>query len=362
VSVAVAVPVLLGSLLRIPLGVITDRMGARLIFPAVMAAAALPAIALGWIESYAALVALGVPIGIGLSSFAVGVPFVSRWYPPARQGTALGHYGLGTGGQSIAAAGSPLVAAALGYAWGFAGAGLLALGWLVLFVVLARDAPRATPAGPAARPLSALRDRRAAQLSALYFLTFGGFVAMSLYLPLFLTDLFGLEPGDAGLRTAGFVVLATAMRPIGGFAADRYGGRRILLRVFPATAVCALLMACPHIVTFTAGALGMAAAIGLGNGAIFKLVPELFPRSVGAVTGLVGAAGGLGGFFPPLVLGVVREATGSYLGGFLLLALSAIGCFLLARSRSLRPPPPDQGEGKQTGAGAARSAVVPSPS
>jgi MFS transporter, NNP family, nitrate/nitrite transporter len=162
-------------------------------------------------------------------------------------------------------------------------------------------------------------------LSLYYFLTFGGFVAMAIYLPIFLTEMFHLTPQDAGLRTAGFVVLATAMRPISGVLADRVGGRSILKWVFPIAGVMAVFMACPLMVTFTVGALGVAASIGLGNGAVFKLVPQYFPRSVGSVTGLVGAAGGLGGFFPPLVLGFVKEATGNFVAGFVMLCAF---CFL----------------------------------
>jgi nitrate/nitrite transporter NarK len=153
----------------------------------------------------------------------------------------------------------------------------------------------------------------------------------------FLTEIFKLTPGDAGFRTAGFVVLATAMRPIGGMLADRVGGHKILLWIFPATALMAVFLACPMMVTFTIGALGMAAAIGLGNGAVFKLVPEYFPQSVGTVTGLVGAAGGLGGFFPPLVLGAVRQATGTFTAGFVLLGLFAIICFVVAFKSGSKP-------------------------
>jgi nitrate/nitrite transporter NarK len=162
-------------------------------------------------------------------------------------------------------------------------------------------------------------------------------IAMAIYLPTFLTEIFKLTPGDAGFRTAGFVVLATAMRPVGGMLADRIGGRKILLWVFPVTAAMAVFLACPMMVTFTIGALGMAAAIGLGNGAVFKLVPEYFPQSVGAVTWLVGAAGGLGGFFPPLVLGAVRQATGSFTPGFVLLALFAIICFVAVFKSGTKP-------------------------
>jgi len=184
-------------------------------------------------------------------------------------------------------------------------------------------------------------------LSLYYFLTFGGFVAMAIYLPTFLTELFKLTPQDAGFRTAGFVVLATGMRPIGGWLADRVGGRTVLGWVFPATIVMAIFLSIAvdtrtqvpgllPIIPFTVGALGMAAAIGLGNGAVFKLVPEYFPKSVGPVTGLVGAAGGLGGFFPPLVLGAVRQYTGQFTLGFVLLATFAAICLLVLRRTSAR--------------------------
>jgi NNP family nitrate/nitrite transporter-like MFS transporter len=329
VSVALAIPVLLGSLGRIPLGILTDRHGGRIVFLVTMALSIVPAALMGWVTSYAQLLLCGFFIGIALASFSVGVGFVSGWYPPARQGMALGVYGAGNIGQSLAAFGAPVVAGALGVAWGFWTFALLTLAWLVVFALLARDAPRTGPAKQLADFVRPLREPMGWVLSLYYFLTFGGFVAMAIYLPVFLTEIFGLTPGDAGFRTAGFVVLATLMRPVGGALADRVGGRRILLWVFPVTGVMAVFLACPMMSTFTLGALGMAAAIGLGNGAVFKLVPEFFPRAVGSVTGLVGAAGGLGGFFPPLVLGALRQATGSFTWGFVLLALSCAACLVV---------------------------------
>ncbi|GMU24386.1 MAG: MFS transporter [Phycisphaerae bacterium] len=328
-SVAIALPVLLGSVGRIPLGIFTDRVGGRLVFSLTMIASIVPAMLMGFVTEYWQLLVCGFFIGIALASFSVGVGFVSGWYPPQRQGTALGIYGAGNAGQSLAAYGSPVLAAELGFGWGFWTFGWITLGWLVLFALLARNAPRTGPRKSWADTVRPLGDRKSWLLSGYYFLTFGGFVSMAIYLPMFLTDMFGLTPADAGLRTAGFVIVATGMRPIGGVLADRYGGGTILSFVFPFTALMAVFMACPLMSTFTAGALGMAAAIGLGNGAVFKLVPEYFPKSVGSVTGLVGAAGGLGGFFPPLVVGQVLDLTGSYSGGFLLLALFAAGCFAL---------------------------------
>jgi NNP family nitrate/nitrite transporter-like MFS transporter len=342
VSVALAVPVLLGSLGRIPLGILTDRYGGRLIFSIVMACSIAPAFLMGFVSEYWQLVACGFFIGVALASFSVGVGFVSGWFPPERQGFALGVYGAGNIGQSLAAFGSPVLAAALGFRWGFWTFGVLLLVWLAVFWLKAENAPRRAPAKSLNEVLKPLKDARSWMLSLYYFLTFGGFVAMAIYLPIFLTDIFKLTPGDAGGRTAGFVLLATLMRPVGGVLADQVGGRKILLWVFPVTAAMAIFLACPSIITFTIGALGMAAAIGLGNGAVFKLVPEYFPNSVGAVTGLVGAAGGLGGFFPPLALGAIHQATGSFTLGFVLLGLFALFCLAVAYKSGSRVGPSGQ--------------------
>jgi MFS transporter, NNP family, nitrate/nitrite transporter len=325
-SIAVAVPVLLGSLGRIPLGLLTDRLGGRSVFTAVMLLSIIPAFLMGGVHDYAHLITYGFLIGIGLASFSVGVGFVSAWYPANKQGFALGVYGAGNIGQSLAAFGAPIIAAVIGFRWGFWTFGILLAIWLLLFAVAARNAPRRGAAKTFAETIRPLEDRQSWILSLYYFLTFGGFVAMAIYLPIFLTEMFHQTPQQAGLRTAGFVVLATAMRPLGGVLADKIGGHSILKWVFPFTAVMAIFMACPWILTFRIGALGAAAAIGLGNGAVFKMVPEYFPKSVGSVTGLVGAAGGLGGFFPPLVLGFVKQQTGSFLAGFIMLSVFCLLC------------------------------------
>jgi NNP family nitrate/nitrite transporter-like MFS transporter len=332
-SIAVAIPVLLGSIGRIPLGMLTDRFGGRIVFSIVMAASVIPAFLMGAVHDYPHLLIYGFLIGIGLASFSVGVGFVSGWYSAERQGFALGVYGAGNIGQSLAAFGSPFIAAAYGVKWGFWTFGILLTIWFFVFAAGARNAPRKGPVksmGDVLRPLS---DGKSWILSLYYFLTFGGFVAMAIYLPIFLTEMFKLTPQDAGLRTAGFVVLATTMRPVGGILADKVGGTTILKWVFPFTALMAIFLACPMMLTFTMGALGMAAAIGLGNGAVFKLVPENFPNSVGSVTGLVGAAGGLGGFFPPLILGLIKQHTGSFTLGFILLAVFCCACLAVLLTR-----------------------------
>ena len=342
VSIALAVPVLLGSLGRIPLGMLTDRFGGRKIFSITMAVAIIPTILMGFVHAYGQLLAVGFFIGVALASFSIGVAFVSRWSPAESQGKALGIYGAGNAGQSLAAFGAPLIAGALGMRWGFWVFGAITLVWLGLFLAFAQDPPGVVRPKSFRESFQPLKTIDSWILSLYYFLTFGGFVAMSVYLPTFLTDMFKLTPQDAGLRTAGFVLLATAMRPIGGTLADKFGGQRLLLFIFPFTAAMALLMAGPAMMpTFTIGALGMAMAIGLGNGAVFKLVPQYYPKTVGSVTGLVGAAGGLGGFFPPLLLGIVRKETGNFALGFVLLALFAMICLFVlwrtTRTHSLEP-------------------------
>jgi NNP family nitrate/nitrite transporter-like MFS transporter len=173
-----------------------------------------------------------------------------------------------------------------------------------------------------------LRQRLSWLLSFFYFITFGGFVALGIYLPTLLKGEFHLTLSDAGLRTAGFVVVATSARPVGGWLSDRVPPSRVLIGVFSILVVLALLLTSTNIVLFTIGALGGAATLGIGNGAVFKLVPQYFPAEVGVVTGLVGALGGLGGFFPPIVLGIVKETTGGYALGFVLLALSALAALV----------------------------------
>lgn len=331
-SIAMSIPVLLGSLGRIPLGLLTDRFGGRKVFTATMALSVAAALLMGKVSSYPQLLLFGFFTGIALASFSIGVAFVSGWYSADRQGFALGVYGAGNIGQSLAAFGAPLLFAWSGFRntfWTFAG--LLAV-WAIFFLAFARDAPRSAPPKSLAQMMNPLSSKMSWVLSFFYFLTFGGFVAMGIYLPMFLTEIFKLTPQDAGMRTAGFILLATAMRPFGGWLSDRVGGFTILFWIFPFVTAMALLLTQSTMVSFTIGALGMAAAIGLGNGAVFKLVPEYFPNSVGAVTGLVGAMGGLGGFFPPLALGIIRQQTGSFFWGFVLLAIFALICLLVARS------------------------------
>ena len=335
-ALLVAVPVLLGSLARLPMGMLTDLFGGRLVFTALLAFSSLAAFFVPLTGSYRALLAAAFLIGMAGSSFAIGAAFVSRWTPPSQQGTALGIYGLGTMGQSLAVFVGPVVASRFGWEMVFRGTSVALLVWAVIYLTSARNPPRARPATVAAMAAVLRRAPNAWLLGAFYFLTFGGFVAFSIYLPTLLRAQFGLEPADAGLRAAGFVVVATLMRPVGGWLADRIGGAQVLSWVFGGVAVFSLLLTWQSMVPFTVGALSCAMLLGLGNGAVFKLVPEHFPKDTGTVTGLVGALGGLGGFFPPLLLGVFRDRLGAIWPGFILLSATAIA-LRLANERVFRP-------------------------
>lgn len=333
-SAVVAIPVLLGSLLRIPIGAVTDRVGGRRAFIWMLLFTPLPLIALAVFHgSFAALAILGLFLGVAGASFAIGAPFVSGWYPPHRQGAMLGIYGAGMGGTVLAGLTAPTIAKEFGLAAPFLVATVLVLIVAVVFFMQAEDAAPPTGSSKIADSLAPFRnDCRAWALTIFYFLTFGGFVAMFLYLPKLLTgDDFGLDKADAGARAAGFALLAVLGRPAGGILSDRIGAIRVLQISFVAIGVFAagLAVAYDSMVPLTICCLALAVFLGLGMGATFKLVAKWFPDKVGGVTGVVGAAGGLGGFFPPLLLGIINTETGSYTLGFILLAALAAACLLV---------------------------------
>ena len=339
-SVMIAVPVLLGSLLRIPMGVLTDRFGGRKVFTALLLYCCFPPLLVGFADSYGMLLLAGLLLGVSGAAFAVGVPFVSEWYPPARQGQALGLYGIGTAGTAISAWTMPAIYD--GFSQEAAGVvySLVLLAFTGVWVVTARNAPDHAPKRTPYRQV--LRSGwRLWQLSLFYFVAFGGFVAMSLYLPKLLTDWFDYSKTSAGARAAGFVIVAALVaRPLGGRWSDRFGAERVLAVAFFGVGLDAIGLSWqasdPSIVPVTIFCLSMAFFLGMGAGAVFKLVPTLYPETKGAVTGIVGAAGGLGGFFPPLVLGVVKDGTGEYTMGFVFLVAFAWMC--AGQALATRPP------------------------
>ncbi|MFC8275293.1 nitrate/nitrite transporter [Streptomyces sp. NPDC057271] len=335
-SLVVAVPVVVGSLGRIPAGALTDRWGAHRVFPLVAALTIVPVLYLGHLaDSLAEVLAGGFLLGLGGTTFAVGVPFVNAWYPPARRGAALGIFGIGTGGTALSAFTTVQLADSVGRAFPFDLVAACLAVYAATAWFLLRDKPgRATAKGSLlSRTASAVRMSASWQLAFLYAVSFGGFVAFSVYLPTYLTRAYDLGRSDAALRTAGFVVIAVAMRPVGGWLSDRIRPVPVLTVSYGLVSACALVAAFEtELIPVGTGAfLGMAVGLGAGSGAVFALVARLVPAErVGSVTGVVGAAGGLGGFFPPLVMGTVESVAHDYTWGFVLLAVTATGAGVLA--------------------------------
>jgi MFS transporter, NNP family, nitrate/nitrite transporter len=345
-SLLVALPVLVGSLGRIPVGALTDKFGARLMFPVVSGLTILPVLFVGLAgDTYARLLIGGFFLGLGGTAFAVGVPFVNAWFPPTRRGLAIGIFGIGMGGTAISAFTTVRLADAHGRATPFVLVAVVLAVYSVLAYLFLRNPPGrpAATGGFGTRLLATLRLRATAQLSVLYAVGFGGFVAFSVYLPTYLKNAYDLTPADAANRTAGFVILAVVMRPVGGWLSDRYHPVPVLVACFSAASLLAFLAAAElDLMPWgTIAFLGLAAVLGASSGGVFALVSRLTPvEQVGSVTGVVGAAGGLGGFVPPLVMGALYGRSGDYSVGFVLLAVAALATAVLTATvvrRGARP-------------------------
>jgi MFS transporter, NNP family, nitrate/nitrite transporter len=329
-ALLVAVPVVVGSVGRIPVGALTDRFGGRVMMPVVTFTTILPVlfIGLGGYRSYAALLVGGFFLGVAGTAFAVGVPFVNAWFPPHRRGLAIGIFGAGMGGTAISALSTVKLVQNHGIRTPFVITAIVLAAYGVVAAIVLRDAPgRVVPTESAwHRLVETSKLRITWQASALYAVGFGGYVAFSVYLVTYLKNAYALTQNDAANKMAGFVLLAVALRPIGGYLSDRMPPTRVVAVAFTIVTVFALVQsATPSLApTGTIAFLSMAAALGLTSGAVFALVAQRAPANrVGAVTGVVGAAGGLGGFIPPLLMGSIYGSTHSYAGGLIALAVVA---------------------------------------
>lgn len=332
-SMLVATPILVGSLGRIVIGSLTDRFGGRTVFIAVSVASILPVLAVGFAGqagSYPLLLVFGFFLGIAGTVFAVGIPFVNNWHEPSRRGFATGVFGMGMVGTALSAFFTPrfvnwfgllnthiIIAVALALT-------------AVLCVVTMRDAPAFQPnTDPVVPKLKAAMKLPVTwEMSFLYAVAFGGFVAFSNYLPTLIKTVYGFSAVDAGARTAGFALAAVLARPVGGILSDRIPPKYVVLVSFAGTAMMAFVAVFepPPDLWSAATFIALALFLGIGTGGVFAWVSRRAPaKSVGSVTGIVSAAGGLGGYFPPLVMGATYDRVGNdYTVGLLLLVATAV--------------------------------------
>ena len=327
----VALPVLAGALLRIACGVAVDQFGARVtaIVAQIIVIAGLGFIWLHGITSYHEVLALGLILGIGGASFAIALPLASRWYPPEHQGTALGIAGAGNIGTVVTALLAPGLALAFGIKSVFGIAALAMLATLIAFTLLARNPPAYRFPQPLGGYFRVLRIADTWWFMAFYGVTFGGFVGLSAALTLYFHSVYGLTAVHAGFATAACAFVGGSIRPFGGYLADRLGGVRILSSLY-LVAAAALIVLSTGIGSFwlaLAVFLVVMAAFGMGDGAVFQLIPLRFGREIGTATGFVGMAGGIGGFYLASSLGFSNQLTGSYGAGFLIFAGLALLAF-----------------------------------
>ncbi len=346
-ALLVSIPTLGGALLRIPMGILADHIGCRRTGLLGMAITFVP---LAWAflagTSFHQALGFGLVLGVAGASFGVALPLASRWYPPKYQGVAMGIAGAGNSGTALSTLFAPHIAERFGWhaVFGFAMIPLAIV--FVLFWVMAEDAPNRPPPKRLSEYLAVFGQLDIAWFSLLYAVTFGGFVGLSTYLGIVFFDIYGAKTVADGLTKVevGYLVTATVVagsffRPVGGAIADRIGGMRFLAGLYFAVAVCAFLVSrMPHsFLLMLVVASVMMACLGMGNGAVFQLVPQRFRKEIGVATGVIGAAGGFGGFaLTNLVLGPLKQSTGKHVAGFLavaLLVLAVLGIFSLVSAR-----------------------------
>ncbi|KEQ27623.1 nitrate/nitrite transporter [Paenibacillus tyrfis] len=325
-----AVPVILGSVLRIPIGFWTNKYGARKLFAISFVLLLFPVYYVSQATTFVDLIIGGFFLGIGGAVFSVGVTSLPKYYPKEKHGSVNGLYGIGNLGTAVSAFGAPVIAGSIGWS-ATVQLYMILLAVFVLLHVFLGDRKEPKVVTPVREQMKEIyRNPRLWAISLFYFITFGCFVAFTIYLPNFLVSHFQLAKADAGFRTAMFIAIATAARPIGGWLGDKFNSFVILMFVFGGLTLSGILLSfSPDIQLYTVGCLLIAVCAGTGNGTIFKLVPLYFLKQAGLVNGIVSAMGGLGGFFPPLILASLLSLTGHYAIGFMALSEFALVSLVL---------------------------------
>ncbi len=350
-----AIPLLGGSILRLLLGLLTDHIGARRTGTIGLLLTLLPLL-MGWVwaDSFPKILLVGLLLGVAGASFAVALPLASRWYPPEYQGIAMGIAGAGNSGTALATFFGPILAQKFGWHAVFGLALIPMILTLLAFVALAKDSPHQPAPKPLTAYASVLKHADTWWFCMFYSVTFGGFVGLAVFLNSFFHLQYGLDRVQAGYFATLCVIAGSVLRPVGGYLADRFGGIRILTVLYLGVGIMMLgLSAMPPLALGTGLMFVAMGMLGMGNGSVFQLVPQRFPREIGVITGIVGAAGGLGGFVLPNLLGTLRQLTSTFSGGFLIFALVGFGCVvaLLQVSRTW--------EGAFVGKGGMVSGLVP---
>jgi NNP family nitrate/nitrite transporter-like MFS transporter len=326
----VATPVLSGALLRIVMGLLVDHLKPKLA-GAIGQVVVIVALTLAWalgVHSFQQVLVLGVMLGMAGASFAVALPLASRWYPPEHQGTALGIAGAGNSGTVLAALFAPLLATYYGWQ-NVLGMAVIPLALVfVIYMVMAKNSPNCPPAKSLGDYFATLKDKDAWWFMFFYSVTFGGFVGLAASLTIYFNTQYGLSPVIAGYFTAACVFAGSMVRPLGGMVADRVGGIRSLTVMY--------LLAAAFLAIVSVGLPNAWMALAMFIGAVFQLVPQRFHKEIGVMTGLVGMAGGVGGFYLASSLGYAKQLTGNYQYGFLIfsgLALLALVGLTIVKTR-----------------------------
>ena len=325
ISVILAIPVILGSVLRVPFGYLTNIVGATWVFFWSFIVLLLPIFLLGQAQSPGMLMLSGFFLGIGGAIFSVGVTSVPKYFSKDKVGLANGIYGVGNIGTAVSSFCAPVLAGAIG--WQNTVRSyliILSIFAILMFFLGDKNEPKVKiPLMAQVKDLS--KNYKLYYLSLWYFITFGAFVAFGIFLPNFLVDHFSIDKVDAGIRSGIFIALATFLRPVGGVIGDKFNAVQALIIDFVIMIIGALILSLSsHIVLFTIGCLAISICAGIGNGLIFKLVPSYFSKEAGSANGIVSMMGGLGGFFPPLVITFVTSITGSSHLAFFFLAIFGV--------------------------------------
>ena len=327
----VAIPILAGSFFRIVLGILTDRIGPR---QTAIGGMILTMIPLLWGFLYGTtlpeLYFIGILLGVAGASFSVALPMASRWYPPHLQGLAMGIAGAGNSGTVLATLFGPRIAEHIGW-HGVMGVALIPLLLVfVVYILIAKNPPSQPAPQPIVNYFKVFKQKDTWYFCLLYGVTFGGFVGLTSFLSIFFVDQYGLSSVRAGDFLTLCVIAGSLFRPIGGMIADKIGGAKLLNFLFIAVAITMFgVSTLPSLGVVTILLFLSMMALGMGNGAVFQLVPQRFQKEIGMVTGIVGAAGGVGGFFVPNILGTLKQMTGTYASGFMVYAFIGIAALVI---------------------------------